>query len=108
MKPFLIVSSVILFMTLGSSLTKNLTFQYTLINLHVVAIINFASCVLFPVPYLMMQLLHAGASIPPEAMMHFPPCFRFLPLFSKNFLTFWKISKILPFPEKISHFHSFF
>src|SRR6218665_1475981 len=47
-----------MFVTLGSSLTKNLTFQRTLINLPVVATINFASCVvLFPVPYLMMQLL---------------------------------------------------
>src|SRR6218665_1432265 len=43
--------------TLGSSLTKNLTFQRTLINLPIVATINFASCVLFPVPYLMVQLL---------------------------------------------------
>jgi len=57
LKPFLILSSVILSVTLGSSLTKNLTFQYTLINLPVVATINFSSCVLFPVPYLMMQLL---------------------------------------------------
>ena len=53
----LTMSSVILSVTLGSSLTKNLTFQYTLINLPVVATINFASCVLFLVPYLMMQLL---------------------------------------------------
>ena len=45
--------------------------------------------------------LHAGASIHPEAMMHFPPVSDF-PLFSKNFKTFWKISKVLP---KISHFH---
>jgi len=42
---------------------------------------------------------------PPEAMMYFPLCFRFLPLFSKISFTFWKISKISPFPEKISHFH---
>src|SRR6218665_980824 len=49
-----------------------------------------------------LSLSVAGASIPPEAMMHFPPCFRFPPLFSKIFLTFWKIS---PFPDKISHFH---
>jgi len=51
------MSSVIMSVTLGSSLTMNLTFQRTLINLPVVATINFASCVLFPVPYLMMQLL---------------------------------------------------
>src|SRR6218665_3512460 len=37
-------------------------------------------------------------------MMHFPPVSDF-PLFSRNFLTFWKISKISPFPDKISHFH---
>src|SRR6218665_1423033 len=36
--------------------------------------------------------------------MHFP-LFQISPLFSKNFLTFWKISKILPFPDKISYFH---
>src|SRR6218665_2065323 len=38
-------------------------------------------------------------------MMHVPPCFRFSPLFQKNFRTFWKIFKILPFPEKFLHFH---
>src|SRR6218665_1111638 len=48
--------------------------------------------------------LRAGASIPPEAMMHFPPVSDF-PLFSRIFLTFWKISEILPFSYKISHFH---
>src|SRR6218665_247603 len=37
-------------------------------------------------------------------MMHFPPCFIF-PLFPKDFLTPWKISQILPFPEKLSRFH---
>src|SRR6218665_469663 len=57
LKPFLTLSSVIMSETLGSSLTKNLTFQRTLINLPIVASINFASCVLFPVPYLMVQLL---------------------------------------------------
>src|SRR6218665_4062455 len=57
LKPFLTQSSMIMSVTLGSSLIKNLTFQHTLINLPVVATINFASCVLFPVPYLMMQLL---------------------------------------------------
>src|SRR6218665_1827590 len=41
---------------------------------------------------------------PPEAMMHFPPCFRF-PLFSKKFQTLWKIFKILPFPDKFLDFH---
>src|SRR6218665_2966066 len=30
----------------------------------------------------------AGASIPPETMMHFPPCFRFPPYFLKFFLQF--------------------
>src|SRR6218665_314472 len=46
-----------------------------------------------------------GASIPPEAMMHFPPFSDFPLIFLKIFLTFWKISKMLHFPEKISHFH---
>src|SRR6218665_2275629 len=49
LKPFLTLSSVALSVILGSSLTKNLTFQYILINLPVVATINFTSCVLFPV-----------------------------------------------------------
>src|SRR6218665_65858 len=56
LKPFLTLC-VIMSVTLGSSLTKNLTFQRTLIHLPVVATINFASCVLFPVAYLMVQLL---------------------------------------------------
>ena len=45
---------------------------------------------------------------PPEALMHFPPCFRFSPLsplFPKNFLTPWKISQFLPFPEFFFYFH---
>src|SRR6218665_86173 len=42
---------------------------------------------------------------PPEAMMHFPPVSDSPPLFWKQFVTFWKIFKILPFPEQISHFH---
>ncbi|PGH37829.1 MAG: hypothetical protein CRN43_18840 [Candidatus Nephrothrix sp. EaCA] len=54
---FLTLSSVILSVTLGSPLTKNVTFHQTLINLPAVATINFASCVLFPVLYLTMQLL---------------------------------------------------
>src|SRR6218665_1937970 len=41
---------------------------------------------------------------PLEAMMHFLLCFRF-PLFPKKFLTPWKISQILPFPEKFFNFH---
>src|SRR6218665_2650949 len=41
---------------------------------------------------------------PSEAMMHFPPVSDF-PLFSKFFYTFLKISKILSFPQKISHIH---
>ena len=40
---------------------------------------------------------------PPEAMMHFPPVSDFPPIFDK-FLD-WKISKMLPFPEKIFDFH---
>ena len=47
----------------------------------------------------------AGASIPSETMMHFPPCFRFSPLFSKNFQTLRKIFTILPSPEKFLDFH---
>src|SRR6218665_327406 len=57
LKRFLTLSSVIMSVTLGSSLTKNLTFQHTLINLRKVAIINFASCVLFLVPNLIIQLI---------------------------------------------------
>src|SRR6218665_1172080 len=45
-----------------------------------------------------------GASTPPEVMMHFP-LFHISPLFSKNFKTLWKISKMLPFPEKNFDFH---
>src|SRR6218665_3513254 len=37
-------------------------------------------------------------------MMHFPPVSDF-PLFSKSFMILLEISKILPFPEKISDFH---
>src|SRR6218665_1652623 len=50
------------------------------------------------------QWFPTGASIHPEAMMHFPPVSDF-PLFLTNLLIFWKMSKILPLPEKISHFH---
>jgi len=45
-----------------------------------------------------------GASIPPEAMMHFPP-FSDFPLFSKKFQTLWKSFNILPFPETFLDFH---
>src|SRR6218665_2434284 len=34
----------------------------------------------------------------------YPPVSDFPPVF-EIFLTFWKISEILPFPEKISYFH---
>src|SRR6218665_177960 len=37
-------------------------------------------------------------------MMHFPPVSDFPPILEK-FVTFWKISEILPFPDKISYFH---
>src|SRR6218665_1505308 len=37
-------------------------------------------------------------------MMH-SPCFRFPPLFSRNFQTLKKIFKIVPFPEKFLDFH---
>src|SRR6218665_403646 len=47
---------------------------------------------------------HRGVH-PPETMMHFLPCFRFPPLFSKNCKILWKISNILPFLDKISDFH---
>src|SRR6218665_465905 len=52
-------------------------------------------------------LVEAGASIPSEAMMHFP-LFQIPPIFekSKNFQTLWKIFKILPFSRKISRFSS--
>src|SRR6218665_4071227 len=36
---------------------------------------------------------------PPEAMMHFPSCFRFSPCFRKVFLNPWKIFKIYLFPK---------
>src|SRR6218665_572084 len=49
--------------------------------------------------------MHAGASIPPETMMHFPPVSDFPPPFSKNFLTLKKIFTILPFSEKFLDFH---
>src|SRR6218665_253570 len=43
---------------------------------------------------------------PSEVMMYFVlPVSDFAPLFSKIFGTFWKLSKVFPFPEKISHFH---
>jgi len=51
-----ISSSVTLSVTLGSSLTKNVTFQHTSINFLIVAT-YFASCVQFLVPHLIMQLL---------------------------------------------------
>src|SRR6218665_1978810 len=35
----------------------------------------------------------------------YSPLFQISPLFSKFFLTFCKISEILPFPDKISYFH---
>ena len=36
----------------------------------------------------------SGASIPPETMMHFPPCFRFPPIFEK-LLKFYLLPKNL-------------
>ena len=47
----------------------------------------------------------AGASIPPEAMMHFPPVSD-SPLFSTNFQTLWKIFLNLTFSRQISRFSS--
>src|SRR6218665_3490304 len=38
-------------------------------------------------------------------MMHFPPYFRFPPLFSTNFRTLRKIFTILPCPDKFLDFH---
>src|SRR6218665_1236091 len=43
------------------------------------------------------QCILSGASIHPEAMMHFPPLFNISPLFSKNFQT-GKFSKFYLFP----------
>ena len=51
-----------------------------------------------------LRTLHTGASIPPEAMMHFPPVSDFHPVLEIVW-TFWKISEMLPFPDKISYFH---
>jgi len=38
-----------------------------------------------PCEALLNPTLSSGASIPPEAMMDFPPCFRFPPYFHKFF-----------------------
>src|SRR6218665_2009758 len=38
-------------------------------------------------------------------MMHFSPLFKTSPLFSRNFQTLKKMSKILPFPKKFLDFH---
>src|SRR6218665_4125902 len=48
-------------------------------------------------------LWESGASIPPETMMHFPPCFRFPPYF-RIFFDFLKNLIILPFPKKFLFF----
>src|SRR6218665_16440 len=53
-----------------------------------------------PFPCHKLSHLLAEASIPPEAMMHFPP-FQISPCFPKNFLTAWKIS---PFTRKFFRF----
>src|SRR6218665_1558582 len=45
-----------------------------------------------------------GAHPPLREMMH-SPLFQNSP-FPTNFLTLWKISQILPFPQKFSNFHS--
>ena len=45
-----------------------------------------------------LTTLQWGASIPPEAMMHFPLCFRFSPCFQKIFLTLRKILNFTLFP----------
>ena len=48
----------------------------------------------------------AGASIPPEAMMHFSPCFRFPPLFSINFQTQSSTTNV-EFPPNFPGFSTF-
>src|SRR6218665_2073912 len=48
--------------------------------------------------------VRAGASIPPETMMHFP-LFQIVPLFWRNFQTLGKIFTILIFSEKFLDFH---
>jgi len=50
-------------------------------------------------------ILQPGAYIPPETMMHFPPCFRFPPYFRKILWLWRKIFTILPFPDKFLDFH---
>ena len=45
-----------------------------------------------------------GRPSPPETMMHFPPCFRFPPIFEK-FSDSRKLFTILPIPEKFLDFH---
>jgi len=53
----------------------------------------------------LLLYLSPGASIPPETMMHFPPCFRFLPYF-RNIFRLWEFFfTILPFPETFLDFH---
>ena len=47
----------------------------------------------------------AGASIPSEAVMHFPPVSDFPPYFRKKFRTSWKILTFLPFPKFFLDFH---
>ena len=49
--------------------------------------------------------LAARASIPLQAMMHFPPCFRYPPCFRKICQTPQKIVPILPFLKKNLGFH---
>src|SRR6218665_3010441 len=50
-----------------------------------------------------LLLTHPGASIPPEAMMHFP-LFQISSLFSKNFQTVENVQNF-NFSHKFFHFH---
>src|SRR6218665_2491274 len=61
-------------------------------------------CILIIVAKCEMALVSRGVHTP-ETMMHFPPCFRFFPLFSKKFRTLRTIFTMLPFPEKFLDFH---
>jgi len=51
------------------------------------------------------KLRHRTGACIPLRPWCIPLCFRFSPYFRQIFFTFCKISKSLPFPEKISHFH---
>src|SRR6218665_3080058 len=54
--------------------------------------------------FLSVCLFLAGASIPPEAMMHFPPLFQISPYFRKILGLSGKFHKFSLFPKKFPKF----